>query len=55
MNKQEIIKKLEEGKEAIKEKISYKSNNLDYKVGMIHGFEEAIKQIKELVGDEDDN
>ncbi len=46
----EFIKRLKDGKEAIKEKNHYKANNLDYKVGMIHGYEEALKDIDKLSG-----
>ena len=47
-----FIQKLKEGEEAMKETIHYKSNNLDYKVGMIHGFEFLMNLIKKRAGDE---
>ena len=48
----EFIRLLKDSKETIKEKIYYKSNNLDFKVGMIQGFEEAMVILENLAGEE---
>ena len=46
--KKELIEKVKESKETIKEKTYYKTNNLDFKVGMIQGYEEAILLMDKL-------
>lgn len=47
---EQAIKDFKEKKDSLKDDISYKRNPLNYKIGMIHGFEFAMREIDKIFG-----